>query len=883
MKKQIFTLLFLSSIYGAYAQNQLKDKISASGGISNHFTTLTPQEQVVFNPKAARDVLGLDPSSDLVISTVETDRVGFSNYRYIQTYRGLPVENTMMIAHVKAGKLTGVSGQIITQFDNTIQQRKAIGISAKQAIDKAIQYVNAVKFAWQDADMENSIKQQKEGRTTYFPTASLVWFSNEDNIRSRDLRVAYKVDVYAREPLSRAYYFVDAQTGNVLGKKDELFFSDATGTAATAYSGSQTIHSDLSGSSYRLRDYTKGAGILTYHGESGKRGTDYTSTSANWSLTGTNIAALDAHYGVSQTYAFYYANFNRNSYDNQGTALKSYVNDPTYTDNAFWDGTAMNFNKRSSSTTNPGGVTGIDVTGHELTHGVTQATSGLNYSKEPGAMNESMSDIMGKSVQFWSKPNDINWTLSNDMNWIIRSFSNPNSQGQPDTYKGTYWVTTSGDSYGVHTNSGVGNFMFYLLVTGGSGTNDIGNAYTVQGIGLDKADQILYRTNTVYLTPTSQYADWRQACINAAGDLYPGDATVLAAVQNAWYAVGVGAAAGGGTTCNTPAGLTATNITTSSAQLNWAASGATTYNLQWKASSASAFTTIAGISGTTYNLTGLTAATTYQFKIQGVCAAANSSYSAVKSFTTSTGGTTPYCASSGITTYEYIAKIALGTISNTSNNNNGYGDYTSLNTTLAAGASNSIVMTPGYTGTAYAEYWSVYIDYNQDGDFADAGERVATGNGKVAITKAFTVPTTAKNGATRMRVQMKYGSPASSDPCATFTNGGEVEDYTVTITGGAAVSAFSIVQVAKPMIQVNPNPATIDAAIVYTIPNQGKVTIQIIDMFGRAVQTIAQGNKSQGTYTLPLSGVKRLAAGTYMITVLQNNVPVAKSSFITGK
>ena len=83
---------------------------------------------------------------------------------------------------------------------------------------------------------------------------------------------------------------------------------------------------------------------------------------------------------------------------------------------------AMNFNKRSNSASNPGGVTGIDVTGHELTHGVTQAESGLNYSKEPGAMNESMSDIMGKSVQFWSKPGDVNWLLSNDMNWIIRSY-----------------------------------------------------------------------------------------------------------------------------------------------------------------------------------------------------------------------------------------------------------------------------------------------------------------------------------------------------------------------------------------------------------------------------------------------------------------------------
>ena len=272
--------------------------------------------------------------------------------------------------------------------------------------------------------MERNLKQQtNNAKATYLPKASLVWYSPADDVSSREMRLCYKVDVYATQPLSRAYYFVDALNGKVIGKKDELFYSDATGTAATAYSGSQTIHSDLSGGSYRLRDYTKGNGIITLHGESASSGTDYTSTSPNWTLSGTNQAALDAHYGVSQTYAFYSTVFGRNSYDGAGTALTSYVNIPNTTDNAYWDGSAMNYGKRSNGAS--GGVTGIDVTGHELSHGVTQEESGLNYSKEPGAMNESMSDIMGKSVQFWSKPNDVNWLLSNDMSWFIRSYFKP--------------------------------------------------------------------------------------------------------------------------------------------------------------------------------------------------------------------------------------------------------------------------------------------------------------------------------------------------------------------------------------------------------------------------------------------------------------------------
>jgi Zn-dependent metalloprotease len=82
-----------------------------------------------------------------------------------------------------------------------------------------------------------------------------------------------------------------------------------------------------------------------------------------------------------------------------------------------------------------------------------------------------------------------------------------------------YWYTAR-DNGGVHTNSGVGNLCIIYLVTGGSGTNDNGDAYSVTGIGLAAAEAILYRTNTNYLVPTSQYADWRTACINAATDLY---------------------------------------------------------------------------------------------------------------------------------------------------------------------------------------------------------------------------------------------------------------------------------------------------------------------------------------------------------------------------
>lgn len=886
MKKSLLMLALLVLLSQAYAQNSLKQLIRGERGISRHFTTLAQEQQVSFNVKQAARMLELDANSNLELADQNTDKLGYTHYRFYQTYKGIPVENSMYIIHSKNGKLTGMSGEIIVDFDEYSNQPSLARINDRQAIDAAISNVKAKLYMWQDAAMEQRIKDQAgDVKASYAPTVKLVWYSPTDNLSPRDLRLAYKVDVYAKEPLSRADYFIDASTGKLLGKADKLYFTDATGTAATAYSGTQTIHSDYTGTNYRLRDYTKGNGIITLHGETASRGTDYTSTTANWTLTGTNIAALDAHYGVSQTYAFYLANFNRNSYNGAGAALYSYVNDPTYTDNAFWDGSAMNFNKRSNSTANPGGVTGIDVTGHELTHGVTQSTCNLTYSREPGAMNESLSDIMGKSVQFWSKPTDINWLMSNDMNWLIRSMSNPNTYGQPDTYKGTYWTTSSADNYGVHTNSGVGNFMFYLLVNGGTGTNDLGNSYSVTGLGLSEADQIIYRTQSVYLVSNSQYADWRTACINAATDLYGAGSNEVAQVQNAWYAVGIGTAAGGGG-CNAPAGLTSSAVTSTTATVSWSsASNAISYNLQYQVSGSGTWTTVSGLTGLSYNLTGLVASTTYNFQVQTVCASTTSPYSSPASFTTTSAGGITYCTSSGTTTYEYINKVVLGAINNTSGNNSGYANYTGLSTSLAAGTSYTITLTPGFTGSSYREYWAVFIDYNQNGTLNNSGETVATGNGTGAVSRTFTVPATAKNGSTRLRIVMHYGT-SRTNPCGSYTYG-EVEDYTVNISGGtgfAAVTSSSddALAINKAIsISIAPNPvAGSNAAVSYNLTGNGKTALQVINADGRTVRSIQLGNQSAGTHNYTLTELNQLSSGTYILELNQNGQAIIRKRFV---
>jgi hypothetical protein len=183
-------------------------------------------------------------------------------------------------------------------------------------------------------------------------------------------------------------------------------------------------------------------------------------------------------------------------------------------------------------------LTAIDVCGHEITHGLTSFTANLNYSNESGAMNEGFSDIFGTAIEFYGRPENADWIIGKDF-YAIRSMSNPNAFSDPDTYKGTYWYTGTSDNGGVHTNSGVLNYWFYLLSMGGSGTNDKGTAFNVSGITINKAAAIAYKTLTEYLIPTSQYADARRLSIKAAETLYGVGSPEATQTTNAWIAVGV--------------------------------------------------------------------------------------------------------------------------------------------------------------------------------------------------------------------------------------------------------------------------------------------------------------------------------------------------------
>ncbi|RMH63862.1 MAG: T9SS C-terminal target domain-containing protein [Calditrichaeota bacterium] len=321
---------------------------------------------------------------------------------------------------------------------------------------------------------------------------------------------------------------------------DDIIISNATDTlfANTGQNATMTPrnYEVFIAGNYRLREAGR-AGVFTFdmkNGTSYSLATDFVDEDSVFTTSNAE-AGVSAHFGIEKTYDYYLTKHNRNSFDNKGSSLVSYVHyDDSYF-NAFWNGEFMTY---GDGTGNATPLTTVDICGHELTHGVTGTSANLIYQYESGALNESFSDVFGTAIEFYTLGSDANWLIGEDVG-TFRSMSNPAQFGDPDTYKGTGWVTGSSDNGGVHTNSGVQNKWFYLLSEGGSGTDDNGRAYTVNGIGIDKAAQIAYRNLTVYLQPSSQYADARLGSINAAIDLYGENSAEFHSVVDAWNAVGV--------------------------------------------------------------------------------------------------------------------------------------------------------------------------------------------------------------------------------------------------------------------------------------------------------------------------------------------------------
>lgn len=247
--------------------------------------------------------------------------------------------------------------------------------------------------------------------------------------------------------------------------------------------------------------------------------------------------------------------------------------------------------------------------------------------------------------------------------------------------------------------------------------------------------------------------------------------------------------------CNAsiPQGVVASNIGSASATINWTAIPGATYDLQFRVVGSSTWNTVENIVGISTELSGLQQQTQYEVQVRSKCPNGNVSNYSSSLFFTTTEVQLNYCASqSSNVNDEYIGNVQLNTINNSSGAQF-YSDFTNILTTLTKGDNYNISITAVWTGTVYNEGYAVWIDYNKDGDFDDAGEQVftRTATNQSPVSGNFAVPEAAVEGTTRMRVSMKYNAVPTA--CESFT-WGEVEDYTVIIEGsGPDVEAPIIV------------------------------------------------------------------------------------------
>jgi Zn-dependent metalloprotease len=592
-----------------------------------------------------QEYLQLSEHDQMQLLDSRQDDLGFTHDKYEQYFGGVKVDGSTVTIHTQNGRVISMSGN----YRNIKETNVSPIIFPLDAFDLAIGHVGAERYAWDEGGFL--------GNTSFTrPEPELVIVSDQQSMSPP--RLAYKMEIHATYPLYNSDVYVDATTGVILKEVSKICTADAIGTGATRYSGTQTIHTDSNSGSYRMRDYSRGSGILTYDATTATSdnpttgepngSSEYTDNDNNWTAAEYNNAskdnaALDAHFAAAATYDFFSSAFGRNSYDGNGAAIKSYVNcdieavfnyPAGYNDNAFWTGYLMVYGK--GGTYDP--LTTVDITGHEIGHAFCEYTANLTYSYQSGAMNESLSDIWGACVENYTNINNGTnkdlWNLGSEIGTTFRSMSNPNAYGQPDTYLGTNWYTGSGDNGGVHYNSGVGNHWFYILTVGKSGTNDNNDSYSVTGIGIDKAAAIAWRSEDVYMTSSSQYSNWRTYAIQSAEDLYGAESAEVIATTNAWYAVGVGAEYTGPASCVTPSVDLSITFDNYPEETSWTIkdSGGTTVE--------SGGTYGSQADGSTLNLSFTLAAGDYTFTINdsygdGICCSYGSG-----SYTFSSGATT---------------------------------------------------------------------------------------------------------------------------------------------------------------------------------------------------------------------------------------------------
>ncbi|MFN0216095.1 MAG: M4 family metallopeptidase [Saprospiraceae bacterium] len=455
----------------------------------------------------------ISESSKMVLTETNTDQNGNKHFKFQQFHEGLPIFGSRYILHETDGKVMLATGHFTPQTNISAKP----GINAPTAISFAKRTMNAIEYD------PRAVEPLLCFIDPAFPKVS------------ENLRLAYQVDLYSTKPADRRRYFVDAISGKILLNLPLILQEGVPSKAKTRYYGTQNIITDSLGpQEFVLRDPTRGEGIFIYN----DNGSNFTNTSSTWDLTNPqkDEVALDAHYCTQEYYDMMLADYNWQGVDGNGKALKVIVHIGDFA-NAFWDGESASF---ADGDCNYGPLTTLEVVGHEFTHGMIDYTSKLIYSGESGAINESLADMFGKMLERKADPANFSWDLGHSFLLSptaepFRVMDDPNSVEMPAYYKGLFWE----DFNGVHTNSSIGNLWFSMLVDGKQGINEVGTAFNVPALGIDKAGQIVFQANQNFLIENSNYNDFYLYTVAVAEASFGAGSTEALAVKEAWKAVGL--------------------------------------------------------------------------------------------------------------------------------------------------------------------------------------------------------------------------------------------------------------------------------------------------------------------------------------------------------
>lgn len=480
-----------------------------------------------------------DAQKEFAVFRVDADNIGFHHAYVRQMYQGLRV----------------VGGEVIVHFN---KDKQAYQVNGKYIPGIAVDITLALKPEEAVASAQADLKARGKPEGTLKGNPELVIFAaNGQPKLAYELALTYPPD---QGKLPGQWIFtVDALSGKILNAFNSIPTAAATITGNRLL-GEGGVSVSVTGTSESGAYWLKSSLWLIHNsdttGSFPDSNNDARRTTAAWGTT--DPIEISAAYNLSAIQSYYSTVHGRNSYNNSGvmaTMNVHYEYGSTY-NNAYWSPSEQKFFFYDGDGVSLNGLTVTDVAAHEFTHAVTEYTANLTYQNESGALNESFSDIFGALVEFYYQPNTrssypnkvaggADWLLAEDSMisaTAMRDMKNPSSTTtlasgaqQPSKYNGTYWYSGSQDSGGVHINSGVQNFFFYLLCEGGSGNND-GTSYNVTGIGIDNAAQVAYRALTVYCTASTDYSAARTAWISAAQDL---NSSWVSSVQAAWDGVGV--------------------------------------------------------------------------------------------------------------------------------------------------------------------------------------------------------------------------------------------------------------------------------------------------------------------------------------------------------